>query len=146
MIDGTGSENIDVVSYQWLDEMSSHEIVTEHPALDKMPNDRCRMHEASPSIIYSDCTKIADVEVLGCSYCKPAKDVFAQLVHEGSRLLRPVRRIAELLEEPCDVCGGATTIPCRVRNTLNEFIYRHELLAKDIFDPELDTRCGLVEL
>ena len=121
--------------------------MTEHAALDKMSNERRRTHEASPSITGpNNCTSVASLEVLGCSYCKPAKDVPAQLVHEGSRLLRPVRRIAELVEEPCDTWVGATFIPCCVRNTLNEFINRHEPLAEDIFDPELDIRCDLVVL
>ena len=37
-------------------------------------------------------------------------------------------------------------MPCHVRNILNEFINRRKLLAKDIFDPELDILCGLVAL
>ena len=64
----------------------------------------------------------------------------AQLVDEGSRLLRPAGRVAELFQEPRDV-GTTTITPCHGRDSFHKVVGCREWFGKDEFDPVFDLWC-----
>ena len=136
-----------VVGRQWLDEMTVHEFVTQQAPLDEISNELRRADKTASSTTRDQARVVIRPKVLHRSHCEPPKDTLAQFVHEGSCLPRPVRRIAEILEEPYNTSrAGIVQIPYHGRNTLSELIYRDEPLVEDVFNPVLDLRRDLLIL
>ena len=126
--------------------MPPHELVAEQSSLNEMTNKLAGSHKATPFVVPNQTQALIRRKVFHRNDCEPPKDTFTQLVHEGSRLLGPVGRIAEVLEEPWNACVCAVTIPYHRRNALNKLVNCREPLAEDIFDPELNLWCDLVVL
>jgi len=133
-----------MVGYQWLDEVALHKTVAQHTTLDELADERRHTYETASAALRNKAR--VPTHVLHRCDCEPPKDVFAQLINEGSCLSRTVRSIVELLEEACNAWMGPTLIPCHARNALNKFVDGRELFAEDVFNPVLYLRYDFVVL
>ena len=101
-----------VVGYQWLDELSPHELMAKQTALDNTTDKPRSLYEALLTITRNlGSGELAHIllahrKVLRGCCCEPSKNARAQPVNAGSGLFRAVGRIVELLEEPREVCAS----------------------------------------